>query len=256
MRTSINWDTQEPLSEAELEETRGQREGLAWLAEQLEKAEVLEGPVITTEPSSAPISDEAFDLIVEFEVSSKAAYEAKYRKPIWPQAASGVTIGIGYDVGYVSKMQLHADWDGAIPAGMVTALERGLGAHGAAAKPIAAELGRSVDVPWEAAIKVHRQKVMPRWVGLVERALPNTNQLTPDCRGALVSLTYNRGASFSTAGDRYKEMRAIKDHMSIGQFSHIPNDLRSMKRLWPTLRGLRIRRDREAMLFERGLAVA
>jgi hypothetical protein len=93
-----------------------------------------------------------------------------------------------------------------------------------------------------------------RWVGLVERSLPNTGAIGPDCLGALVSLTYNRGASFGKAGARYREMRNIKAHMAAKAFGDIPDEFRSMKRLWPDMTGLQKRREREARLFQRGLA--
>ena len=75
-----------------------------------------------------------------------------------------------------------------------------------------------------------------------------------DSFGALVSLAYNRGASFSAPGDRYREMRAIHDHMASGRFDKVPDEFRSMKRLWPNMAGLRNRRDHEADLFAKGLA--
>ncbi len=133
---------------------------------------------------------------------------------------------------------------------MITALANAVGVTGPSAKALAQKLGASVDIPWDAAIKVHRGKVLPRWVAIVEKALPNAGSLNPNQLGALVSLTYNRGPSFSKAGDRYSEMRAIKDHMVNSQFDKIPDEIRAMKRLWPNSAGLRERRDREANLFE------
>jgi uncharacterized protein (TIGR02594 family) len=201
--------------------------------------------------SGSPISDRAFNMIVEFEVTSKARYEKRYRQPEWPGASSGVTIGIGYDVGHATKAQLQSDWNGIIPKAMITALEKAVGVKGFAAKPLAQKLGASVDISWDAAIKVHRDKVVPRWIGIVERALqPNAHTLNQNQLGALVSLTFNRGASFAKAGERYREMRAIKAHMQASQFNRIPDEIRSMVRLWPTIEGLRTRREREARLFE------
>jgi GH24 family phage-related lysozyme (muramidase) len=238
------------LTEQELEQVRSDREALEWLATESGLETVQPGGA----PSTTPISEEAFNLIVEFEVSGEQAYTKRYRKPVWPKGQSGVTIGIGYDVGYASKPQLHADWDGAIPGPIVTALERALGVTGATANAVARRLQASIDVPWEAAIAVHRGKVLPRWVGLVERNLSNTALIGPDCLGALVSMTYNRGASFGKAGARYREMRNIKSHMASKEFTAIPDEFRSMKRLWPDMRGLQKRREREAELFEKGLA--
>jgi hypothetical protein len=52
------------------------------------------------------------------------------------------------------------------------------------------------------------------------------------------------------------EMRAIRDAVVGGRFADIPAQLRSMERLWPVGNGLRARREREAKLFEAGLAEA
>ena len=199
------------------------------------------------------ISQRAFDLIVAEEVSSKATYEKKYRAPEWPGVASGVTVGIGYDVGYHTPEQVRADWGGRIPDNMVRALERTCGVTGIAAQNLAHSLRDTVDVPWEAAIAVYKDVDVPKWTAIVEKALANTEKLPPDSLGALVSLTYNRGPSYSTAGDRYREMRLIKQHMTGGTIDEIPNEIRSMKRLWPGVGGLLARREREAKLFERGL---
>jgi GH24 family phage-related lysozyme (muramidase) len=235
-----------------LEAVRGFRDGQEWLLDQIRQEGGLENaPAI--QPSSTPISQRAFDLIVMLEVTSQAAYERSYSRPTWPQGASGVTIGIGYDVGYVSKNLLRGDWKGAIPDAMITALESAIGVTGPDADQLAHDLGGSVDVPWSAATSVHRNKVIPKWVALTQRALPNTGDLSADSLGALVSLTYNRGASFSSQGPRYAEMRAIKGDMESKTFSDIPTQIRNMKRLWPTVKGLRIRRDLEARLFQDGL---
>jgi len=48
-------------------------------------------------------------------------------------------------------------------------------------------------------------------------------------------------------------MNNIKQHMIDKNFAAIPEEFRAMKRLWPDLRGLRIRRDKEAQLFQDGL---
>ena len=243
---------QDQLTSVELEALRQDREAELWLAGN----RALESVAPTGTPSQRQISQTAFDLIVEFEVSSKQVYTAKYQGPTWPGSASGVTIGIGYDVGYCKQEELHADFDGAIPADMVAALEAAIGVTGSAAAALANQLAGGVVVPWEAAIEVHRSKVIPRWAGLTERSLPNTEGLNGDAFGALVSLTYNRGASFNATGDRYAEMRAIRSDLEASNLTDIPAQFRSMKRLWPNVSGLQKRREREAQLFEAGIANA
>jgi hypothetical protein len=238
-----------------LEAARGFRDGQGWLLDQTRQA-VASGaenaPAIP--PSRTPISDKAFNMIVMLEVTSQAVYQRSYTHPTWPQGASGVTIGIGYDVGYVSKNLLWADWQGAIPDTTITALEQAIGVTGPDADQLARDLAASVNVPWAAAISVHRGKVIPKWVALTQNALTNTSTLSGDSLGALVSLTYNRGASFAAPGPRFQEMRAIKADMTSRTFPDVPAQIRGMKRLWPTVRGLQIRRDLEAQLFQDGLA--
>jgi uncharacterized protein (TIGR02594 family) len=215
--------------------------------------EIAEHPDI--QASDMPISDEAFDLIVEFEVSGKAAYERKYQRPTWPKGQSGVTIGIGYDVGYQSPAQLRADCANILSDQMIASLASVCGVKGAAASPLAQQLRGSVDVSWDQAIALFRRKSIPRWVGVVRNRLQNTDQLSKDSLGALVSLTYNRGGGgYTLPSDRFREMRAIRADMAARAFTQIPGEIRSMKRLWPDLRGLQVRRDREAALFQKGLS--
>lgn len=201
------------------------------------------------------ISDAARDLIVAEEVSSKAVYEKQYTRPEWPGGASGVTIGIGYDVGAGVKnaQQLRDDWRGHIPDHMIEALVPCIGKTGAAGHAALASVKNKVNVPWDAAIAVFDNVDVPRWSATVRKHLPNCDLLSLDCFGALVSLAYNRGPSFGTAGARYAEMRAIKQHMTNKQFAKIPAEFRSMKRLWSN--GLVGRREREARLFEKGLSI-
>lgn len=202
------------------------------------------------------ISKKATDLIVSYEVGSKKLYEQKYQRPVWPGASSGVTIGIGYDVGYQTKTQLWKDWEGKIPNDMIALLETAVGVTGAAAKPLAAKLAKEVKVPWDAAYAVFESSTLPRFEKSVVDKLPNTNSLSPDSFGALVSLAYNRGPSFNLKGERYTEMRNIKTHMVNKDFGKIPAEIRAMTRIWKGTtveNGLTRRRNDEAKLFEDGL---
>ena len=198
-------------------------------------------------------SKKAIDLIVESEVTSKGYYEKHYRKPEWPGGASGVTIAVGYDLGFANEAKLRNDWTGKIDDDMIDALIKYAGLTGEKAHAKLAEAREEIDIPWEAAYDVFENIDMPDWSAKVKKALPNTDKLSEDSFGALVSLAYNRGASFSKDGDRYKEMREIKENMENETFDQIPDCFREMKRLWPNVRGLQDRRDAEAKLFEKGL---
>lgn len=201
-------------------------------------------------------SPAAFDLIIREEVSSQATYEKLYRRPEWPGEASGPTVGIGYDLGQTDVATIRADWRGRVSEAMLLEMLACSGRTGAAGQVRTRECRSLIDVPWNIALAVHKERVIPRWESRLAANLPNTDKLSGDCFGALLSLIFNRGTSFGKDGDRYKEMRAIKAHMATSAFDRIPAELRSMKRLWPNSKGLRDRRDREAALFERGLKPA
>ncbi|RTL49777.1 MAG: hypothetical protein EKK40_15685 [Bradyrhizobiaceae bacterium] len=200
------------------------------------------------------ISPVAFDLIVNAEVSSRATYERDYRRPERPGGQSGITVGIGYDCGYSSASVIRQDWENKIPDAMVQTLCGVAGLKGQAAQNRLASVRNRVDVPWGAALDVFSNVSIPKYLRSCH-ALAHFDELPPDCRGVLLSLVYNRGASFSKAGPRYAEMRAIGADMAARRFADIPRQLRSMKRLWvtPSVRGVAIRREQEARLFEQGL---
>ena len=214
------------------------------------------GPAPTLLGPVQPISDRAIQLIIAFEITSEALYDRLYQRPTWPKGKSGVTIGIGYDLGYVQAAQVGRDWTASLGAPAVRTLSLVCGLTGEAAHQ-ALQKVTAVDVPFAAASAVFEQTSVPRTTAETAGALPGSDALSPDCLGALVSLVYNRGPSFSADGDRYTEMRAIKADVMQKNFTDIPAQLRSMKRLWegdPNAVGLLRRRELEALLFEQGLS--
>jgi hypothetical protein len=198
----------------------------------------------------------AVDLIVEFEIGSKALYDKKYRRPEWPGVQSGITVGIGYDLGYNAADTILNDWSNFLPPNVVRLMQKYAGITGSAAKAKLHEAKMNIDVPWDAAMAVFMKTSLPKFEAITQRACPGSEDLPAGCFGVLTSLSYNRGASYTKAGDRYREMRNIRAHISNGDYEKVPNEIRSMKRLWPTVAGLRRRRDAEAKLWEASLKAA
>lgn len=206
------------------------------------------------------MSQRAFDLIVSEEDGSEADYNKTEASTDYPGGASGVTIGIGYDCGYETAAAIMTDWGDKLPPMMIQALCAVAGIHGSPARSHAIEMHAIVKVSWEAALNVFQQRDVPLWEKKVGDALANCQLLSGDSFGALVSLAFNRGASFHLAGARYSEMREIAQLMAIGTpaaFAEIPDKFRAMKRLWPLgtedHADLTARREHEAALFEQGL---
>jgi len=196
-------------------------------------------------------------MITAFEVSNKKGYEARYRQPVWPGKDSGVTFAIGYDLGYVSKTGLDADWRGYIDDDTRKLLVPVLGLKRMAARDAVAKV-QAVDVGYDLASRQFVAETLPKYVAQTEYALPNTATLSDNAIGALASLTFNRGPSYLVRPEndpkgRYTEMREIRRLMREKKFAQIPAQIRSMKRLWDKnsdVGGLIARREIEAKLFE------
>jgi hypothetical protein len=205
--------------------------------------------------SQNPIAPSARELIIACEVSSQATYEVRYQPPIRPGGQSGVTIGIGYDLGYASEAQLRAQWSGRVSEETIAALVPVCGLKGAAAQAALPSV-RHLRVTWAQAISQF-DHFLPYAVGKTEDTFPNSAELPPACLGALVSLVYNRGPSLSPTSPRRREMREIAQLTMARNLTPIPTKIRDMKRLWqndPSMRGLLARREVEALMFEQGLA--
>jgi GH24 family phage-related lysozyme (muramidase) len=210
------------------------------------------------------LAAEASALIVRHESGGRAYYEQVIKKrPIWPEFSSGLTIGFGFDIGHRSKAELERVWTPHLGAEAVARLARAVGltatgadreAKVARLKKLAKELA-DIEVPWSMAEAVFAAEEVPIQVAKTTAALPNTELLGDTCLGALVSLVFNRGSGgFTSSKTRFREMRAIRQHMADRNFAAIPAEIRSMCRLWPDHPGLTGRREEEAALFEAGLA--
>jgi hypothetical protein len=205
-------------------------------------------------PSQNQIAASARELIITCEVSSQRRYEALYQAPIWPGLESGITIGIGYDLGYSSESQLKEQWEGRISEETIQALVPVCGLKGPNAEAALASVSH-LRVTWPQAISQF-DNFLPYAVGKTEDTFPNSAELSPACLGALVSLVYNRGPSLSPTSPRRREMREIAALTMARDLAPVPGKIREMKRLWqnnPRARGLVARREVEALLFEQGL---
>ena len=207
------------------------------------------------------LSKKSLDLILEFEVGGGENYYNKFLKnPTWPEGQSGVTIGIGYDLGYVNKAEFSEDWKD-LPKEIFDRLYKVVGIKGYNAKNLIRGL-KDITVPWDLALKVFNNKTVKKFWNLTKETFPNFDNLPEDAKGGLVSLVFNRGAALE--GDRRREMKLIKDGMKLVSvydqkaLTFIANQIRNMKRIWiggSIEKGMSRRRDAEAKLIEESLKV-
>ncbi|GAM96970.1 hypothetical protein U91I_00591 [alpha proteobacterium U9-1i] len=158
-------------------------------------------------------------------------------------------------MGYASPQEFGAQWGGLLDPTTIATLSSVCGLKGADAQTALPSV-TSVVVPWTQALSQF-DDFLPYAVGKTEDTFRNCAELHPAALGALVSLVYNRGPSLSATEERRIEMREIARLTRERNFTPIPAQIRSMKRLWqndPSTRGLVHRRELEALLFEEGLA--
>jgi hypothetical protein len=207
-------------------------------------------------PEPSPdLPAEAVAFIVRHEISSRAHYDARLQAPAYPGAESGLTIGIGYDLRFSDPARLQDDWGSELPGPVLARLRPWLGRR-ADARAVSGLA--DLRVPFGAAWRVFCRASLPRAVAEARAAYPALDGLPPLCRGALVSLVYNRGGRLTDrpGRDSRREMAEIRRLLDAGgpaDLAAVPARIEAMKRLWPTLAGLRARRDEEAAMFRRGL---
>ena len=199
--------------------------------------------------SSMRLSRKSMDMLIAFEVSSEAQYNKKYQKPIWPGGESGITIGIGYDLGFSDKVAISNAWKDYVSAADLAVLLSVAGLKGADAKNALAKT-KSVIIDYHTALSVFFQTTLPVYARRTKNVYPGIEKLPPDAQGALLSLVYNRGESI--AGASRAEMKNIVALVAAQNLSGIAKQIRNMKRLWEgkNLPGLLQRRDKEAAMVE------
>lgn len=187
------------------------------------------------------VPDEALALILDAEGIDQPSK--------WPEGSSGITIGVGYDLGFVTEDQFEEDWSPFLSGDEIDRLKDVIGLSGEKASQRASEF-RDIKIKRADAEQVFKERTLPLYSQKTEDAFPGVDQLPPAVQGALVSLVFNRGPGMN--GDSRREMRAVRDAVANGDLQEIADQIRSMKRLWEGkgLDGLLKRRDAEADLVE------
>lgn len=199
-------------------------------------------------PAHLTVSRKGLEQIVQFEISSDHYYQQHLSKPTWPKGQSGVTIGIGYDVGYHSKTEIESDWGDHLTGEDMKNLLQVCGLKGKAAADRVASV-QSIRISLKSAKEVFYKATLPKYAALTRKAYPGVETLPADAQAMLLSLVFNRGTSMT--GSHREEMKTIQALVKKQDLKGIELQLRSMKRLWDksTLLGLHKRRDKEADLI-------
>lgn len=173
----------------------------------------------------------------------------------WPGHESGITLPIGYDLGYVTPEDFARDWKEHFSERDFNRLLFAVGKKGVAARDLAANYWK-IKVDRATAEKVFAQVTIPRYVERARKTFPGFERLPLDSQGALVSLVFNRGTRLQDKDpiglQERREMRAVRAAVALHNLPEIARQIRLMKRLWEGkgMGGLITRREEEAQLVE------
>ena len=149
----------------------------------------------------SPFSEKALRLILDAEGLDQPGK--------WPGGFSGVTIGIGYHLGYLTTDRFESDWGPFLTDSAREPLAAVIGLRGIRAKNASAKL-TSIRIKRSDADEVFKIRSIPFHTFRTSQAFPGVELLPLDAHGSLVSLVLNRGPSMvdKPGGDRRREMRA------------------------------------------------
>jgi GH24 family phage-related lysozyme (muramidase) len=190
----------------------------------------------------------ALALILEFE-----GLDQPHQRP---PGESGITLGIGFDLGYCTAAEFLDAWQRHLPDFMLKALLRTIGVKGQAAEALSRTMAKYPRITREDAMEVFERCTLPKWTAATARTYPGLHVLNPDQQGVLVSIVFNRGPSLE--GPRRREMKAIREiltrpHSANIKARCIAEQIQNMQRLWPDIPGLQRRRRAEADLMLSGV---
>ena len=187
--------------------------------------------------------------VIEFETGGRYYYERFLKKMTWPKGESGITMGIGADLGYMSQDEFDKHFSSFFTEDESSKLKSVIGLKGENAKNALSKV-KGIELSWDNASKAFVSWTLPKFWKLTNALWPKMDELSEKAQIALVSIVFNRGSS--TKGASRVEMVNIKELVANKDYRGIAEQIRNMKRLWANkgLDGLIKRREQEAKMVE------
>ncbi len=190
---------------------------------------------------------EGLDMIIYYESGGEGYYNKVLKYPTVPPGASGVTIGVGFDLQFYSKDNIIRVWE---PLGKskTERLSLASGLNHTKSKEYLPKV-KDILVTWGLAYDVFSEESVPTYYNLALRTFPGLDKLCPNAQAAVTSIVFNRGASLT--GPTRSEMRDLKTAIAKKDYKAMSDATLSMKRLWvgKGMDGLLKRRDAESKLI-------
>lgn len=187
--------------------------------------------------------------VIAFESGGEKYYNKFLKRMTWPKGASGITMGIGADLGYMSEKEFDTYFSKYFTNDENKKLKSTIGLKGESAKNALHKV-ENIELSWENASEAFVDWTLPKFWNLTNALWPKMDELCENAQIGLVSIVFNRGAS--TKGSSRTEMLNIKPLVLKKDYKGIAREIRSMKRLWEgkNMDGLIKRREEEAKMVE------
>jgi hypothetical protein len=177
--------------------------------------------------------------------------------PYWPKGDSGITVGVGWDLGQHSESEFLSAW-AALDLATLGQLKIAIHKRGREAEVLVPRL-KAIVVPRNISLSVFRTSLEDSYYPMTLRLFPGVETLPTEVQVALVSLVFNRGVLLGRDPDWTKakeldrrwEIRRLQDDVKQRDLFAIYIRLGTMKRLWEKAgpRGLLYRRRDEQHLI-------
>src|ERR1051325_3989758 len=129
-----------------------------------------------------PLTEKAKNLIFQYEVIDQPSD--------WPGGDSGITIGLGYDLGYESAGDFQNDWAPLLSAGDFTTLTQVVGLKGTEAKAKAPSL-KTIKIKSSETETAFLERSVPKYQKLTQPVIPGVDALPAGAQGAHSTLVSN-----------------------------------------------------------------
>jgi hypothetical protein len=215
-------------------------------------------PVLVEKPKSTPTPrkkkkrtylDYDWNPVINFETGGKTYYNRFLKNLTWPKGQSGITMGIGADLGYMTHLEFEKFFSKYFTKEQSQRIKEVIGLKGSLAR-LALSKVKDISLSWEDASEAFVAWTLPKFWEMTLQLWPEFDKLHEKAQIALVSIVFNRGAS--TRGPSRVEMANIKPLVLKKDYKGIASEIRKMKRLWKGkgLDGLLKRREEEAKMVE------
>ena len=165
----------------------------------------------------------------------------------WGSGVYGGQIGMGYDLGYVTREEFLEDWNGKLSDVSLRIFSSWIGLRGRLAGVQRARDADLDPITWETAHGVFMESTIPRIARKCAAAYPGVGRLPPDAQTMMWSLVYSRGDTTQHSGDdRKKEMAELIPAVKDRKLDVMADLFLSMRRLFTDDPGSVKRRETEA----------